>query len=478
MEGYRVSAEVIEKKHEIDDIVTDYKYGFKTDYKNIKDTGKGISEAVVREISEIKGEPEWMLEYRLKAYRHFAKTPMPEWGPDLSEVNFDDYTYYIKPSEKTENSWDEVPDEIKDTFDKLGIPEAEAKFLSGVSTQYESEVVYHNNQKELEEAGVIFMDTDSALKQYPDLFKEYFGKVISYADNKFSALNSAVWSGGSFIYVPKGVKVEKPLQSYFRINTESMGQFERTLIIVDEGADIHYVEGCTAPVYSADSLHSAVVEIYIRKGGRCRYSTIQNWSNNILNLVTKRAVCEDYAHMEWIDGNIGSKITMKYPACVLKGEGAKGTTVSIAFAGEGQIQDAGAKMIHLAPNTSSTIISKSLSRGGGNVTYRGIVEHGKNAKGAKSHVECDTIILDSISKSDTIPYNIVKNDDVTIQHEATVSKVSEEQLFYLMSRGLTEEQATEMIVMGFIEPFAKELPMEYAVELNQLLKLEMNGSIG
>ena len=322
------------------------------------------------------------------------------------------------------------------------------------------------------------MDTDSALREYPDLFKEYFGKVIPYADNKFSALNSAVWSGGSFIYVPKGVKIEKPLQSYFRINTESMGQFERTLIIVDEGADIHYVEGCTAPTYSADSLHSAVVEIYIRKGGRCRYSTIQNWSNNILNLVTKRAVCEDYAHMEWIDGNIGSKITMKYPACVLKGEGAKGTTVSIAFAGEGQIQDAGAKMIHLAPNTSSTIISKSLSRGGGNVTYRGIVEHGKKAKGAKSHVECDTIILDDISKSDTIPYNIVKNDDVTIQHEATVSKVSEEQLFYLMSRGLTEEQATEMIVMGFIEPFAKELPMEYAVELNQLLKLEMNGSIG
>ena len=339
-------------------------------------------------------------------------------------------------------------------------------------------MVYHNNQKELEEAGVIFMDTDSALRQYPDLFKEYFGKVIPYADNKFAALNSAVWSGGSFIYVPKGVKIEKPLQSYFRINTESMGQFERTLIIVDEGADIHYVEGCTAPTYSADSLHAAVVEIYVRKGGRCRYSTIQNWSNNILNLVTKRAVCEDYAHMEWIDGNIGSKITMKYPACVLKGEGAKGTTISIAFAGEGQIQDAGAKMIHLAPNTSSTIISKSLSRNGGNVTYRGIVEHGKKAKGAKSHVECDTIILDSLSKSDTIPYNIVKNDDVTIQHEATVSKLSEEQLFYLMSRGLTEEQATEMIVMGFIEPFAKELPMEYAVELNQLLKLEMNGSIG
>ena len=334
MEGYWVSAEIKEKKHELEGIVTDYKYGFKTEHKNLKDTGKGISEAVVREISAIKGEPEWMLNYRLKAYAHFAKTKMPAWGPDLSEIDFDEYTYYIKPSEKAENSWEDVPDEIKDTFDKLGIPEAEAKFLSGVSTQYESEVVYHNNQKELEEAGVIFMDTDSALRQYPDLFKEYFGKVIPYADNKFAALNSAVWSGGSFIYVPKGVKIEKPLQSYFRINTESMGQFERTLIIVDEGADIHYVEGCTAPTYSADSLHAAVVEIYVRKGGRCRYSTIQNWSNNILNLVTKRAVCEDYAHMEWIDGNIGSKITMKYPACVLKGEGAKGTTISIAFAGE------------------------------------------------------------------------------------------------------------------------------------------------
>ena len=473
-----MNAEVTEKTHEIEDIATDYKYGFKTEHQNLKDTGKGISERIVREISEIKGEPKWMLDFRLKAYHSFMQKEMPTWGPELSDVNFDDYTYYIKPSEKTENNWDEVPDEIKETFDKLGIPEAEAKFLSGVSTQFESEVVYHNNQKELEEAGVIFLDTDSALREYPDLFKEYFGKVVPYADNKFSALNSAVWSGGSFIYVPKGVKIEKPLQSYFRINTESMGQFERTLIIVDEGADIHYVEGCTAPVYSADSLHSAVVEIYIRKGGKCRYSTIQNWSNNILNLVTKRAVCESDAHMEWIDGNIGSKITMKYPACVLKGEGAKGTIISIAFAGEGQVQDAGAKMIHLAPNTSSTIISKSLARNGGNVTYRGIVEHGKNAKGAKSNVECDTIILDAISKSDTIPYNIAKNDDVTIQHEATVSKVSEEQLFYLMSRGLTEEQATEMIVMGFIEPFAKELPMEYAVELNQLLKLEMKDSIG
>jgi len=464
---------------EVNDIVTDYKFGFKTDHKNLSDTGKGLNEDIIREISATKNEPEWMLEFRLKAYAEFLRRPMPNFGPDLSEeVNFDDYTYYIKPSEKTEANWEDVPENIKDTFDKLGIPEAEAKYLSGVSTQYESEVVYHNNQKELEEQGVIFLDTDSALKEYPELFKEYFAKVVPYTDNKFAALNSAVWSGGSFIYVPPGVTLKKPLQSYFRINTESMGQFERTLIIVDDGADVHYVEGCTAPIYSANSLHSAVVEIYIKKGGKCRYTTIQNWSNNILNLVTKRALCEDYGHMEWIDGNIGSKITMKYPACVLKGEGAKGTIVSIAFAGTGQIQDAGAKMIHLGKNTASTIISKSLSRGGGNVTYRGIVKHGKNATGAKSNIECDTIILDDVSKSDTIPFNVTQNGDSTVQHEAKVSQVSEEQLFYLMSRGLSEEQATEMIVMGFVEPFAKELPMEYAVELNQLLKLQMEGSIG
>jgi len=474
-----MSAEFLETKKEVEDnLSTDYKYGFITEHKSIRDTGKGISEKIVREISEIKGEPEWMLDFRLKAFRHFENTPMPTWGPDLSFIDFDSYTYYIKPSERSEKSWEDVPDKIKETFDKLGIPEAEAKYLSGVSTQFESEVVYHNNQKELEEQGVIFLDTDSALREYPEIFKEYWAKSIPHTDNKFAALNSAVWSGGSFIYVPPGVKVEKPLQSYFRINTESMGQFERTLIVVDEGADVHYVEGCTAPIYTEDSLHAAVVEIFVRKGGRCRYTTIQNWSNNILNLVTKRAIVDEDGHMEWIDGNIGSGITMKYPACVLRGERAKGTTISIAFAGEGQTQDAGAKMIHLAPNTSSTIVSKSLSRNGGNVTYRGIVEHGKNAKGAKSNIECDTIILDDLSKSDTIPYNEVKNDEVTIQHEATVSKVSEEQLFYLMSRGLDEEQATEMIVMGFIEPFAKELPMEYAVELNQLLKLEMKGSIG
>ena len=391
-------------------------------------------------------------------------------GPDLSEIDFDGYTYYIKPSEKAENSWEDVPDEIKDTFDKLGIPEAEAKFLSGVSTQYESEVVYHNNQKELEEAGVIFMDTDSALRQYPDLFKEYFGKVIPYADNKFAALNSAVWSGGSFIYVPKGVKIEKPLQSYFRINTESMGQFERTLIIVDEGAD--YVEGCTAPTYSADSLHAAVVEIYVRKGGRCRYSTIQNWSNNILNLVTQRAKVFKNGSMEWVDGNIGSAVTMKYPTCMLMEEGAKGSCITIAVAGENQIMDSGSKMIHLAPNTSSSIVSKSVSRRGGKVNYRGMVQHGKKAFNAKSKVECDTLILDDISTSDTIPVNWMMNNESIIEHEATVSKVSEEQLFYLMSRGLTKKEAMEMIVMGFIEPFARELPMEYAVELNQLIKLD------
>ena len=471
--------EVQEMNKQMQDVVTDYKYGFVTEHKNIKDTGKGLTEEVIREISATKDEPKWMLEFRLKAYRAFLKQPMPNFGPDLSEeVNFDAYTYYIKPSEKSATNWEDVPENIKDTFDKLGIPEAEAKYLSGVSTQYESEVVYHNNQKELEEQGVIFLDTDSALKKYPDLFKAYFNKVVPFTDNKFAALNGSVWSGGSFIYIPKGVKLSKPLQSYFRINSESMGQFERTLIIVDEGADVHYVEGCTAPIYSANSLHSAVVEIYIKNGGRCRYTTIQNWSNNILNLVTKRALCENHAHMEWIDGNIGSKITMKYPACILKGDYATGTTISIAFASAGQIQDAGAKMIHLGRNTSSTIVSKSLSRLGGNVTYRGIVEHGKNATNAKSNIECDTIILDDMSKSDTIPYNVTKNGDIIVQHEAKVSKVSEEQLFYLMSRGLTEEQATEMIIMGFIEPFAKELPMEYAVELNQLLKLEMEGSIG
>ena len=456
----------------------EYKYGFNDGDVSVYKTTKGLTEETIREISKIKNEPEWMLDFRLKSYHHFMSRPMPTWGVDLSGIHFEDYTYYIKPSDRQERSWDEVPEKIKDTFDKLGIPEAEQKFLSGVSTQYESEVVYHNMLKEVEEKGVVFLDTDSALKEYPELFKQYFNTVIPYTDNKFSALNGAVWSGGSFIYVPKGVVLEKPLQSYFRINSEQMGQFERTLIIVDEGADVHYVEGCTAPTYMSDSLHAAVVEIIVLKGGKCRYSTVQNWSNNILNLVTKRAKCMENASMEWIDGNIGSGITMKYPAVLLAGEGARATCISIAVAGENQILDAGAKMIHLAPNTASNIISKSIAKNGGKVNYRGIVRHGKQAVNAKSKVECDTLILDRLSTSDTIPMNEVLNDSSTIEHEATVSKVSEDQLFYLMSRGLTKNQATEMIVMGFIEPFSRELPMEYAVELNQLIKLDMVGSIG
>ncbi|HAX03947.1 MAG: Fe-S cluster assembly protein SufB [Tenericutes bacterium GWC2_34_14] len=467
-----------DNKKKIDSIVGEYQFGWHTDSKLVFTTGKGLNEEVVRTISKYKNEPEWMLEFRLKSYKKFTELKNPTWGPDLSFINFDEFTYFIKASERAETNWDEVPSEIKDTFEKLGIPEAERNFLAGVSTQFESEVVYHNTQKELEELGVIYVDTDTALREYPELVKKYFGTVIPFSDNKYAALNSAVWSGGSFIYVPKGVKVNKPLQSYFRINSDQMGQFERTLIIVDEGAYVNYVEGCTAPVYSKDSLHAAIVEIIVEKDATCRYTTIQNWSTNVINLVTKRAFVYENGHMEWIDGNIGSNVNMKYPSCVLLGERAKGTTISIAFAGKGQIQDAGAKMIHVAPNTTSTIISKSISRGGGSVNYRGKVDFGKNAKGAKAHVECDTIILDDFSFSDTIPTNIVRNSDVFLEHEATVSKISEEQLFYLMSRGLSEEEATEMIVMGFIEPFAKELPMEYAIELNQLIKLEMEGSIG
>jgi len=467
-----------DNKKKIDAIIGDYQYGFKTENKPVIKLDKGLNEDVIRAISKYKNEPEWMLEFRLKAYEEFVNRPNPTWGPDLSGIDFNDITYFIRASERTETSWDEVPEEIKNTFDRLGIPEAERKFFGGVSTQFESEVVYHSTQEELEKEGIIFCDTDTALRQYPELVKKYFGTIVSYDDNKYAALNSAVWSGGSFIYVPKGVKVKKPLQSYFRINSEQMGQFERTLIIVDEGASVNYVEGCTAPVFTKDSLHAAIVEIVVHEGGHCRYTTIQNWANNVINLVTKRAWVEKNGHMEWIDGNLGSNLNMKYPSCVLAEEGAKGTTISIAFASKGQHQDTGAKMIHLAPNTTSTIISKSISRGGGKVNYRGKVDFGKNAKGAKAHVECDTIILDEYSYSDTIPVNVVKNSDVFLEHEATVSKISEDQLFYLMSRGLTEEEATEMIVMGFIEPFSKELPMEYAVELNQLIKLEMEGSIG
>ena len=456
----------------------EYQYGFSDKDVSLFNSGKGLNEDVIRFISKSKNEPEWMLEYRLKAYEYFKNEPLPNFGPDLTEIDFNDFTYFIKPSDKVSNNWEDVPESIKNTFDKLGIKDAEQKYLSGVSTQYESEVVYHSMLKEVEEKGIIFLDTDSALKQYPEIFKKYFSTVVPYTDNKFAALNSAVWSGGSFIYVPKNTHLDKPLQSYFRINSQSMGQFERTLIIVDEGSDVHYVEGCSAPIYSKDSLHAAVVEIVVLKGGKCRYSTIQNWSTNIVNLVTKRALVEEDVLMEWIDGNIGSHINMKYPCCVLKGDGAKGACISIAVASENQIQDAGAKMIHLGKRTSSTIISKSIGKKGGSVDYRGLVKIAKGAKGSRAKVECDTLLIDDISTSDTIPTNIVSNNNSILEHEASVSKISDDELFYLMSRGLDKDKAAQMIVMGFIEPFAKELPMEYAVELNNLIKLEMEGSIG
>ena len=458
--------------------IADYQYGFHDKDVSIFRSKRGLTREIVEEISHIKKEPKWMLDFRLKALDMFYKLPMPQWGGDLSGLKFDDITYYVKPSERAEHSWDEVPEEIKNTFEKLGIPEAEQKYLAGVSAQYESEVVYHSMQTELEDQGVLFKDTDSALRENEDLFRKYWATVIPPADNKFAALNSAVWSGGSFIYVPKGVKLDTPLQAYFRINSENMGQFERTLIIVDDDASVHYVEGCTAPVYTTASLHSAVVEIIVKKNAYCRYSTIQNWPSNIFNLVTKRTTVDAGGTMEWIDGNIGSGLTMKYPACILKGEGARGMTLSIAIAGRNQHQDAGAKMIHLAPNTSSTIVSKSISKQGGKVTYRGIVHFGRKADGARSNIECDTLIMDNESTSDTIPYNEILNDNIKLEHEAKVSKVSEEQLFYLMSRGVSKQEATEMIVMGFIEPFTKELPMEYAVEMNRLIKFEMDGAIG
>jgi len=456
----------------------DYKYGFKTETKSIRETKRGLSESVVREISEIKKEPKWMLEVRLDALKTFYEMSDPNWGPDLTDIDFNDIIYYIKPSDKVEKDWKDVPEEIKDTFNKLGIPEAEQKYLSGVTTQFESEAVYHSQIKELNDQGVIFLDTDSALKEYPELFKEYFTKAVPYKDNRYAALNTAVWSGGSFIYIPKGVQIDKPLQSYFRINSERMGQFERTMIIVDDDASLNYVEGCTAPIYTQNSLHAAVVEIYVKKHAKCRYSTVQNWSTNIYNLVTKRSIVEDYGHMEWIDGNIGSGVNMKYPSCILKGDYAKGTTITIAFAGKNQHQDTGAKMIHIGKHTTSKIVSKSIATKGGKVNYRGTVSQEGNAEHAKATIECDTILVDRDSSSDTIPTNIVKNFKGQIEHEATVSKVSDEELFYLMSRGLSEDEAKEMIVMGFIEPFARELPMEYAVELNQLIKLEMTDSIG
>ena len=458
--------------------VGEYKYGFQDRDVSVFRTERGLTKNVVEEISRMKNEPEWMLEERLKALEIFYDKPMPQWGGDLSELDFDEIIYYVKPSDKQGRTWDEVPEEIKQTFDRLGIPEAEQKYLAGVSAQYESEVVYQSLEKDLEELGIIFSDTDSALQEHEEMFKEYFGKVIPASDNKFSALNTAVWSGGSFIYVPKGVEATAPLQAYFRINSENMGQFERTLIIVDEGASVHYVEGCTAPVYTTNSLHSAVVEIFVKKDAYCRYTTIQNWANNVYNLVTKRATCDENATMEWIDGNMGSKLTMKYPSVLLRGEGSRGVTISIALAGKGQHQDAGAKMYHLAPNTSSSIVSKSISKDGGKVSYRGIVHFGRKADGARANIECDTLILDDESFSDTIPYNEIYNDNISLEHEAKVSKVSEEQLFYLMSRGLEEQEATDMIVMGFIEPFTRELPMEYAVEMNRLISYEMEGSIG
>ena len=466
------------KNQEIFRTQDEYTAGFADEDTSVFNTGRGISREVVETISRIKGEPDWVLEYRLKAFEAFEKMAVQDWGPDLSDLNFDDYIYYIRPADRKSSSWEDVPETIKNTFDKLGIPESEKKFLAGVTTQYESEAVYHNMLEEVVEKGVIFLDTDSAIKLYPDLVKEYLGKIVPYTDNKFAALNSAVFSGGSFIYVPPGVTLDKPLQSYVRINSEQMGQFERTLIIVDKGANLHYVEGCTAPIYKKDSLHAAVVEIYVHEDAKCRYSTVQNWSTNVLNLTTKRSMVMKNGLMEWVDGNIGSHITMKYPACILAEEGAKGMTITIAVASKNQIQDTGAKMIHLAPNTSSSIISKSIARNGGYANFRDWIRIGPKADGARTKIECDTLILDGISKTDTIPANTVQNDNCTLEHEATVSKISDEELFYLMSRGLNQQQATQMIIMGFLEPFTKELPVEYAVELNQLLKIDMEGAVG
>ncbi len=439
---------------------------------------KGLTKDTVREISQMKEEPEWMLDFRLRAYDVFMKKPMPQWGGDLNKIDFQNIYYYAKASEKTEKNWDDVPDDVKNTFDKLGIPEAEKKFLAGVGAQYESEVVYHNLREDLKKQGVLFLDTDSALKEQPEIFKKYFGKIIPPEDNKFSALNSAVWSGGSFIYIPPGVKVDMPLQAYFRINAENIGQFERTLIIADEGSEVHYIEGCTAPVYSSESLHSAVVELVAHKDAKLRYTTIQNWSNDVYNLVTKRAYAYEGATVEWIDGNIGSKLTMKYPGIYLMGRKAYGETLSIAFAGKNQHQDTGAKMVHLAPDTTSKITSKSVSRANGRSTYRGLLRVRKGATNVKSTVRCDALLLDDTSKTDTYPYMEINQEDATVTHEATVGKIGDEQIFYLMSRGFTEEEALSLIVNGFMEPFTKELPMEYAVELNRLIKLEMDNSVG
>ena len=456
----------------------DYKYGFHDPEEYFFKSGRGLNPEVVAMISEHKNEPEWMRERRLKALEYFRARPLPQWGGNLNEIDFENMYYYIRPTEKQATSWEDLPADIKNTWDRLGIPEAEKKYLAGVGAQYESEVVYHKLKQELEDQGVLFLDMDSGLREHEELVKEYFGTIIPANDNKFAALNSAVWSGGSFIYVPPGVKVEMPLQAYFRINAENMGQFERTLIIVDEGAYVHYVEGCTAPIYTTDSLHSAVVEIVVKEGGRCRYTTIQNWSQNVYNLVTKRAVAYENATMEWVDGNLGSKLTMKYPSIWLMGEGAHGEVLSIAFAGEGQHQDAGGKCVHVAPNTSSVITSKSISKDGGRASYRGLLQVAKGAHGSKSKVVCDALILDEDSRTDTYPYIRIDENKVDIGHEATVSKIGEEQLFYLMSRGLSEPEAAAMIVSGFVEPITKELPLEYAVEMNRLIQLQMEGSVG
>lgn len=456
-----------------------YEYGWADSDAAGSSAKRGLSEEVVLDISRRKNEPQWMEDLRLKSLRLFGKKPMPTWGSDLTGIDFQNIKYFVKSTEKQATSWEDLPEDIKATYDRLGIPEAEKqRLVAGVAAQYESEVVYHQIREDLEEKGVIFVDTDTGLREHEDLFREYFASVIPAGDNKFAALNTAVWSGGSFIYVPPGVHVDIPLQAYFRINTENMGQFERTLIIADEGSSVHYVEGCTAPIYQSDSLHSAVVEIVVKKNARVRYTTIQNWSNNVYNLVTKRATCAEGATMEWIDGNIGSKVTMKYPAVFLMGEHAKGETLSVAFAGEGQHQDAGSKMVHAAPNTSSTIVSKSVARGGGRTSYRGLVQIMEGAHGSRSSVVCDALLVDTISRSDTYPYVDIREDDVTMGHEATVSKVSEDQMFYLMSRGMSETEAMAMIVRGFVEPIAKELPMEYALELNRLIELQMEGAVG
>ena len=468
-----------EKKQEtILEEIGEYKYGFSMPDTSIFRSQKGLNREVVQQISAMKGEPQWMLDFRLRALDHALTRPLPRWGADISGLNLDDIYYYVKPSNGEGKSWDDVPDSIKTTFDRLGVPEAERKFLAGLGAQYESEMVYHSIQDHLAKQGVIFVSIEDGLRLYPDLFREYFGTVIPIEDNKFAAINSAVWSGGSFVYVPKGVKVDLPLQAYFRLNLANIGQFERTIIVADEGAQVHYVEGCTAPQYTTDSFHSGVIEIVVKKGARVRYSTIQNWSNNVYNLVTQRAIVHEDATMEWVDANLGSKVTMKYPSCYLVGKGARGEILSMAFAGPGQHQDAGGKVIHFAPYTSSKITSKSISKGGGRASYRGLLKVYKGAHHVKSNVVCDALLLDPQSRSDTYPYIEIDEEDVNIGHEASVSKVGEEQLFYLMSRGLSKEAATTMVVSGFIEPLVKELPMEYAVEMNRLIQLQMEGSIG